>query len=270
MNIQFAFRMLPALALVPLPLAPLLAQQESAEPVIESRIESSMVIASADESGEMAEVQVFSSSGDGMPMVFGGGMLPPPDVFSLANNSSVQREIELVDEQLEQIREINRDFSARISGQIGELTRGGMSPEKGRDLSALIQDLNEQKKAKMESVLLPHQFDRLRQIALQTQMKRSGDAATLSSDQLVEALGISAEQQEQIQNKAEQLKQDMEKRIAEMKQQAREELLGELTREQRAKLKEMMGNDFDLKTPDFRERVRRVRGSLEPAGESGQ
>ncbi len=219
--------------------------------------EQRMIIAASDEGDGVAEIQVFSSSGSEGIFV-GDGMFPAPDVFSLANNQSVQQEIELVDEQLQQIRKINQEFSEKISEHV-RLGDGNMNPDRGRELSLLIKELNEQKKAKMEGVLLPHQFDRLRQIALQTQLQRSGEAATLGSQQVASALGITDEQKQRIEQRASELKKDMDEKIARMKEQARETLLNELTREQREKLKAMMGESFQLKTPDFRDRINRFR-----------
>ncbi len=226
--------------------------------------QSQMVIRAEDDGSGTPQVFAFSTTGDGAgmgEMVFMGdsSMIGTPDIFSLANNASVQGEIELVDEQMQQIRDINAEFGKKIQEQISEMRLGNMNPDRGRDLSDLIQRLNAEKQQRMQQVLLPHQFDRLRQIALQTRMKRTGEATTLSSGEVAEALGISAEQQEKIKARAEELKKEMEEKIARIKQEAREELLDELTGEQRRKLEEMMGDSFELKTPSMQDRIRRIR-----------
>ena len=48
-------------------------------------------------------------------------------------------------------------------------------------------------------------------------------------------------------------------KIARIKEEAKEELLDELTGEQRRKLEEMMGASFELKTPSLQDRIQRVR-----------
>ena len=248
-------------------IAPCFAQETEVQdvPAPQQAVESrSMVIAAQDDGSGTPQVYSFSTSTDGSgfgEMVFMGDapMMSTPDIFSLANNASVQREIELVDEQMQQIREINSEFGKKIQEEISSMQLGNMDRERGRDLSALIQRLNDEKRQRMESVLLPHQFDRLRQIALQTQMKRSGEAATLGSSKVAEELGITPEQQEKIKARAEELKQDMEEKIARLKEEMREELLDELTSEQRRKLEEMMGSTFDLQTPSMQDRIQRIR-----------
>jgi hypothetical protein len=246
----------------------LMAQEEVVEnpPVVAQ----SMILSATSSDGDaMPQIQVLSTmDGGGAAMFVADGMVASPDIFSLAGNPGVQKEIELVDEQLQQIRTINEEFSKKISEQVKELTSGGMNPEKGKDLSKLIQELNEQKKAKMEGVLLPHQFDRLRQISLQMQMKNSGEAATLASEQVAEALGLTDEQKERLEKRSEDLKKELEEKIAKLKDKAREDLLSELTRDQRKKLDEMTGNKFDLQTPDFGSRIRQMRRARDAKNDS--
>ncbi len=241
------------------------AQDEGDAEGVESVTGQSMIIAASDDEGGMAEIQVFSTGDGGMGNTFfmGDGMMPAPNVFALANNKSVQKEIELVDGQLQQLRNINKEFSDKISEHVRDIGSGNMNPDRGRELSEMIKRLNDEKQSKMEGVLLPHQFDRLRQIALQTRMQRSGDADTLASRQVVEALGISEEQQKKIESRAAEIKQELQKDIARLKERARDELLGELTRDQRAKLDEMMGEKFKVETPDFRDRINRFRKARE-------
>jgi hypothetical protein len=160
---------------------------------------------------------------------------------------------------MQQIRQINEDFSKQISEQVKELTSGGMNPDKGKDLANLIKELNEQKKAQMEGVLLPHQFERLRQISLQQQLKNNGEASTLADEKIAEELGLTDEQKERLKTRSEELKKELEEKIAKLKEKAREDLLGELTRDQRKKLDEMTGNKFEMETPNFRDRVRQMR-----------
>lgn len=237
-----------------------LGQEEILEPVPAPVVGSRMIVAAQNSEGGMPEVQVFSTIDGGETAMFmSDGMMMGQDIFSLANNLGVQKEIELVDDQMQQIRQINEDFSKKISEQVKELTSGGMNPEKGKDLSKLIKELNEQKKSAMESVLLPHQFDRLRQISLQQQMKYQGEASTLADEKIAEALGLTDEQKERLKTRAEEIKKEMEEKISRLKEKAKEDLLGELTRDQRKKLEEMTGAAFEMQTPNFRDRVRQMR-----------
>ena len=256
--------------------APCIAQETEVQesPAEGSFTESRTVIAATDDgSGAPPQVFAFSTNGDSVGMgemvvVGDSPMMGAPDIFSLANNTSVQREIELVDEQMDQIREINSEFGKKIQEEISGMRLGNMDPDRGRNLSELIQRLNDEKRSRMQEVLLPHQFDRLRQIALQTQMKRSGEAATLGSDKVAEELGITPEQQEKIKARADELKKEMEQKIAQLKEEMRDELLDELTRDQREKLEEMMGDSFELQTPSFRDRIQRMQDRRQQKQES--
>lgn len=259
MKLRFCQRALAAAGLFALSIpAVTFAQDETVEP--EPVVESRMIVAAQDSEGGMPEIQVFSTdAGGNVGMFMTEGMMVPQDVFSLANNTGVQKEIELVDDQLQQIRKINKEFSEKMSEQVKELTSGGMNPEKGAGLSKLIHELNEQKNSKMEGILLPHQFDRLRQISLQVEMKNNGEASTLAGEKIAEELGLTDEQKERLKTRSEEIKKELEEKIARLKEQAQEELLGELTREQRKKLDEMTGTKFEMQTPNLRDRVRQMR-----------
>jgi hypothetical protein len=233
-------------------------EKEAAAPA--ASVNKSMIFATSNPDGTPGEVQFFSTSGMEGPMAFSvGGMGPMSDAFSLANNPDVQKEIELLDDQLKQLNSINADFSKRIQEEMGNLVNGDISPDRGREIGELIKKLNQEKQTKMEGVLLPHQFARLRQIAFQQQMKFQGDANAIMSDKVAQELGLTEEQKKKLAARAEELKKELEEKIAKLKQETRESLLGELTGEQREKLKEMMGGAFDLKTPEFGERIRRTR-----------
>lgn len=236
--------------------------QEQAAPG--ATVNKSMIFATANGDGTTGEIQVFSASGTDVPMAFSFGGGPMSDAFSLANNPDVQKEIELLDDQQKQLNAINEDFSKRIQEEMGSLVNGNVSPERGREIGELIKKLNEEKRQKMEGVLLPHQFTRLRQIAFQQQMKYQGDANAIMSEKVAEELGITEDQKKKLSARADELKKELEEKIARLKEETRESLMEELTSEQREKLKEMMGGAFELKTPEFGQRIRRPRAESQP------
>lgn len=236
--------------------------QEPAAPG--ATVNKSMIFATANGDGSTGEIQVFSASGVDVPMAFSFGGGPMSDAFSLANNPDVQKEIELLDDQQKQLNAINEDFSKRIQEEMGSLVNGNVSPERGKEIGELIKKLNEEKRQKMEGVLLPHQFTRLRQIAFQQQMKYQGDANAIMSEKVAEELGITEDQKKKLSERADELKKELEEKIARLKEETRESLMEELTSEQREKLKEMMGGAFDLKTPEFPQRIRRSRPESQP------
>ena len=86
-------------------------------------------------------------------------------------------------------------------------------------------------KKAVDEILLPHQKERLKQLAVQC---RCGAAGLAQSEDLAKKLGISDEQREKLRTKARELERAMRKKLT-------EDLLKELTPEQQAKYKELVG-----------------------------
>ena len=245
--------------------SPLPAQEESGAIVIEATTEdngsgviSNMQIMTVDatDMGEGAFFMTGNAMGGAMPMPFPMGS---GDSFAMLNNPSVQKDLELVEDQIQQIKDINADFSARIQDQIGSLQdeSGGFDLAQAKGLGELVKKLKLQQKAEIENLLLPHQQDRLRQVALQMQIQSMGTARALSN-KLAKELGITAEQKDRLKKRQEELQQKMEQEIAKMRKDAKKDLLQELTPEQREKLKKLTGAEFEMKSEDF-QRGRSVR-----------
>jgi Spy/CpxP family protein refolding chaperone len=175
----------------------------------------------------------------------GGGIL------GLAQRDEVQQEIGLLDEQQEQLTAITDEFSQRIRdefrGAFAQL--GDVSDEERRarfdEIRAGMETMLKETEGKIEKVLMPHQFQRLKQIDLQTRIQQGGVAA-LTGDELVEALGLTSRQQDQLRERSEEVQQEMQDQIQQLQLDARNKLLEVLTPEQRAKLQSMMGEDFSL------------------------
>ena len=178
--------------------------------------------------------------------------------FSMLNNPSVQKDLQLVDDQLQQIEDINAEFSKKIKDQIGDLKDedGNFSFSNPMELSELIQDLRQQQQDQIDQILLPNQQRRLKQVARQMKMKRTGTAKSLTG-QLAEELGISSEQQARIEKRSKELQEEINQKLAELKAKAKEELMCELSQDQRRKLEELLGDEFIVKDEDNKNRFRR-------------
>lgn len=237
----------------------------------QSAVENSMIIMSDDGSGAGPRVMTMSSNtgslggltmrGNGTTFNFdsSGGT----DPFSLAQNSDVQKEIELVDYQLDQIEEINQEFSKRMQERMAELRdeQGNLRLDNASDLAEWSQKIAAEKRKRMQEVFLPHQLDRLQQISLQNQLKRRGQSGLLNDAKVKEQLGITDEQQKAISERAEKVQKKLEEDIERLREKARESILEELNSDQRKKLKEMMGDRFqsNTNTNDFSQRIKRIR-----------
>ena len=205
------------------------------------------------------------ASGMPLPMPLGGG-----DSFAMLNNPSVQKDLELVDDQIQQIKDVNADFSARIQDQVSELRgdNGSFDIARAKELGELVRKLKEQQKTEIDNLLLPHQQERLQQVALQMQMKAMGTARALAS-KLAEELDITDEQKDRLKQRQQELQEEMQKKISEMRENMQKELLQELTPQQRDKLQELTGADFEMKSVDFQRR-RSSRAPIRDNGRSGQ
>jgi Spy/CpxP family protein refolding chaperone len=181
---------------------------------------------------------------------FGGG------IVGLIQTGEVQREIELSADQENELRTLRDTVQEEIRSEMGEMFRNmrDLSDDERRarfdEVRTRMEELNKSVEDRLQKVLLPHQFDRLKQIDVQARVQRGG-AAVLTDGELAETLGLTEAQREQIRERAEQVQQDLDAKIRQLRLDARNQLLDVLTTEQRAKLESMMGAEFDVPEPQF-------------------
>jgi hypothetical protein len=209
--------------------------------------------------GGEGNVVVTSSDGEVPLISYGvsGGIVATPlsmsfampaDPTSLLNMEQIQQELELLDGQLEQIREIQTNMRKRQS----ELVRR-VSPDAARqpDVAAAMQDelkeLRSKARDEIEQLLLPHQSERLQQISRRMALQRQGTAAGITGDALAEELGLTDEQKERLRERGKEIEEDVKREIARLRKEAEEKLLAELTPPQRDKLKKLLGEEFEVK-----------------------
>lgn len=180
------------------------------------------------------------------------------DSFSMLNDTQVQKELELMEDQQKQLLNLQQTFAQQISELVRDRKKQS-TKEDGQALKTAIREAREEQRKQMEGILLPHQLDRLKQVALQMKMKSRGDMQMLTDQELAQKLEISEEQKERLKQRAAEIKAEMEDEIAQLKKKARQKLLRELTAEQRKQLEEMLGNEFDYQTIDPRQPLERYR-----------
>src|SRR5262249_3886801 len=103
---------------------------------------------------------------------------------------------------------------------------------------------------KLETVLLPHQLERLKQIDLQNKMRMRGSDALTSGD-VADALNLSDDQRDKLEKRAAEVRQELQTKIRELQADARKKMIDVLTPDQQAQLQKMMGDQFDLSDPGF-------------------
>jgi hypothetical protein len=221
------------------------------------------VVIQAEDNGDGApKMQYMSMSSDGgsffstgeFAMSLAPGMGADP--FQMLSNPGVQNELDLVGKQLDQYKELQTSYGKRISAELEKMKSGKPSQDGARSLEKTIKEIEEQKKEDIEKLLLPSQRERLEQISLQQKMKNQGTAAALANDEIREKLGLSEKDVEKLKGKAKELNEKMQEKMQKLRAEMRAELLDELSSEQKAKLKELTGDDFEFKVemPGFRMR----------------
>lgn len=182
---------------------------------------------------------------------FGGG-----GTLGLIQQQEVQQEIELSEGQEAELRTLGEEIREQIGNEMRDMFEGmrGLSNEerqaRGEEIRARFEQITKDAEGKMQKVLMPHQFDRLKQIDVQSRLQRGG-ASALTEGELADTLGLTEAQRDQLREKQEEVQKDLDAKIGQLRVEARNQLLEVLTPEQRAKLEGMMGADFAVPEQRF-------------------
>ena len=176
------------------------------------------------------------------------------ELMSLLQNQSIRDEIELVEGQYEKMRKRNEEIKAKLNEVASSLMKGQngtfkLTPEALKKIAERQTELQQNAKADLEDMLLPHQIKRLRQVAFQNQMNRFGAAEALTSGTLAEKLGLSDEQKELLKEKSIEIERRVKKEVAKIRADAKQELYRVLDASQRAMLNELVGEHFQREEP---------------------
>ncbi|MEW4561714.1 hypothetical protein AB1K70_04265 [Bremerella sp. JC770] len=168
----------------------------------------------------------------------GGG-----DLFGLLNNESVQKELEIVPSQLDDIRELGQEMRESMRDMFQGMRNA--SEDERREMFDKLRSAREDMEADLSKVLMPAQLERLKQIQVQQQSSGRG-GVSFANPRIAEALGLTEAQLADLREKAEELQTEMRAKVEELRKQADDELLQMLTPEQQKKWKEMVGDPFEL------------------------
>jgi hypothetical protein len=166
----------------------------------------------------------------------------------------VQQELQLVDEQQEKVQAAADDMRNRMQEELRDLfsQMRDLSDEERQErfdeIRKRVESLNADLEKRLKKVLLPHQFDRLKQIDLQVRLQQRG-AAALTTGELAETLNLTESQREKLEQRAEEIQQELREQIRQLQVEARNKILDVLTAEQRAKIESLMGEQFQLADP---------------------
>lgn len=182
-----------------------------------------------------------------------GGNTLGQAVYWLSNQQMVN-ELDILPDQKEKLDKLRGEMQTKTTEAYKSIDFKDVAPEdRNAKYYEVINKVNDEIAKEVETILLPHQVKRLKQIMTQTRLAQLGygGAAALGGDDLGKELGITDEQREALKKKEEEVRQDMQKKTQEfykkLQEEAREELFSVLTPAQRKKLEEITGEKFEWK-----------------------
>ncbi|MFM7564030.1 MAG: hypothetical protein ACKO81_13475 [Planctomycetota bacterium] len=191
-------------------------------------------------------------SADGAPLVLApvpGWMPTSPD--QLLKMPRVESDLQLLPEQKEELQaklkqrreefRVKRDEIAKeITPELSERDREKLNKE----MADLELELRDEIKDAIDEVLLPFQKQRLDQIVAQTKLNNNGSGA-LMTEEFAKLLKLSDEQKKELEQKQQELQKKLQEEIRELRRKRQRELVETvLTKEQLAKLKQLIGDDL--------------------------
>ncbi len=181
----------------------------------------------------------------------------------LLQSESVRAELELLDEQIEDLKEVQEELQNErremFEGMRGKF-RNGNREEVFAEMREKMGKLNEKSQERLGKILLPHQMKRLKQLSMQARLRTQQSLNGFTSETMVETLDLTEEQVARLKEKQKQVEADFRKRIAQLRGEAWEQMMSELNAGQRAKLEESLGKPFEGEFYNRRSFTRRPGG----------
>ncbi len=189
--------------------------------------------------------------------------LPFPEYFALKAlyAEDVQNELELVDEQKAELRlQLKQlsNFKSELDSEMRKFAATATEEEirvKRAELNARIHEFQSRTEESFSELLLPHQQNRLRQVAARVLLREAAktNKAGVLAPQMAKWLEIDDEQAKRLKARAEEIRKRLAADIERLTREAQDELLQELTPEQRKKYENLIGAPME-KAPGQRSR----------------
>jgi len=185
--------------------------------------------------------------GFGGPGAFGGGF-GGGNLSDVLRREDVRKELELLDDQVEQLQKLAESRGERMRELFGGL-RDVPQDQRREKMQEILQKAQQELETEIGKILLPHQLKRAKQLA--TQLRLRGGTRAMLGDQMAQDLGLTEDQKEKLRAKSDQLEEELRKKLAEFRTQAQDDLLKLLTPAQQAKWKDMVGDPFEFQRQEF-------------------
>ncbi|MEM7312195.1 MAG: hypothetical protein AAF497_03490 [Planctomycetota bacterium] len=164
---------------------------------------------------------------------------PMMDETTYLDWPDVRKELQLAEDQIKKFDKARQKYHKELNVRMRDMQESG--PFDHAKYQQEMKSVAEKIKKEAQSILLPHQLERLREVAMQMRMQHQGAGQTLLSPDVVKSLKISDEQRKNIRETAKQAQIEVQKEIIRLQQQVRKQLLGQLTAEQQTKWIKLTG-----------------------------
>lgn len=193
--------------------------------------------------GALSAGAAEAERGEGPASRWGGRVFTAPggDFFMVPgyatlSQESVQKQVELVPEQKERLREIAKKYLEEMQS-LGRRDWSKWADLSAEERQAQMQEMQKKyadaaaaaKKA-VEDILLPHQIEKLKQIELRNRLP-----GLINVPNILERIGLSDEQKDRLRK----LREEQQRKMTELMQETLDKSLDVLTPEQRKKLEEL-------------------------------
>lgn len=161
--------------------------------------------------------------------------------MDLLADSDIRSELEMLDDQYKELQDLNSEIQKRSAEQIRELDFS--------DRDTVVSKINSIRKNAIDdlnSVLLPHQVERLQQLRMQTRLRRRSLIDILTSDPVKSKLEITDEQSTDLKEKEKEVEEELQREIAKLREEAREKLLSSLKPTQKEAVEKMLGDRYEF------------------------
>lgn len=182
---------------------------------------------------------------------FGGG---GGSLTELLRRDDVRAELDIVDDQVQDLEALGEKLRGRMQEEFARLREAGNNgnnEDRFAGIREAMQKMNEETEKEVGKILLPHQVKRLKQLQVQMRMQGRTQSVLLEGE-IADELKVTDDQKEKIRAKADQVEQEMRQKLAELRKEAQDKLLAELSASQRAQFNEMVGDPFEFQRTEQR------------------
>lgn len=164
--------------------------------------------------------------------------------FGLLADPKIREALEMADFQFEEFQELSAEIHKQAAEQLRDIDFTD-----GQSAKSEIERIRDETETRLASLLLPHQKQRLTQINRQYQSRSRSLAEMLTSEPYVTDLEISEKQRQELLESEKEIEAELEKKIEQLRREARDELLSKLRRDQRDKVEEIFGPSILFNSP---------------------